>query len=225
MEAITKKNTRTKKNTKNINEDIELTALVKKGKDSDDTVQRRRSEEAFSTLFGKYKNPLLFKFKISNNENDADAEDFLMRAFEKAYKSIDSYNPQYAFSTWIYKIATNLYIDHLRKNTADVVNIESCSSDDGEGNTIEFEIADKNKNPEETLEADERAILVREAVGNIKNEIVRKMVILFFFEQKSYKEIAAITSTPIGTVKGNLSRAKGELTKTLASLNRKLETA
>jgi len=215
--------TKTKKST-NVKEDIKLALLVKEGKDSADAIQRKRSEEAFSTLFGKYKNPLLYKFRVNNNENEANSEDFLMKAFEKAYKSINTYNPQYAFSTWIYKIATNLYIDHLRKNTTNIVNIESCSTEDGEGNSIEFEIKDSSKTPDESYIADERAKLVRDAVGNIKNESVREMVILFYFKQKHYEEIATLTGVPIGTVKGNLNRARKELAKTLASLNLKTET-
>jgi len=206
--------------TQNIVEDEKLVEQVVTGRNSEDTTLRKRSEEAFATLFGKYKSPLLFKFKISNGQNDADAEDLLMQTLEKAFKSIDKYNPEYAFSTWIYAIARNLYIDGLRKNTGvDVVNIEGCFTDDGEGNAMEFELEDSQKTPDEKMIADERADMVRKAVCRIKNKSVQEMVILFFFKQKTYKEIADITGVPIGTVKGNLNRGKKKLTDTLASLN------
>jgi len=211
--------------TKNIKEDITLVQSVLDGKQSEDIKARKRSEEAFATLFGKYKNQLLFKFKIQQRSEE-DAEDFLMQTFEKAFVNIESYKPDFAFSTWLYSIARNLYIDHMRKGKDEnLINIESCASDDGEGNYVEFEIMDGDKCPDEVMIAEERAAMVREAVKQIKNDSMREMVDLWFFQEKSYKEIAEITDSPLGTVQGNLNRAKKELERILLSINKNLATA
>lgn len=207
--------------TKNITEDAKLVKLVVNGKKGKDEIAKKRSEEAFETLFGKYKNQLIFRFRMQSGLNDA--EDFLLKTFEKAYLKIESYKPQYAFSTWLYKIATNLAIDNYRKTKDEnIVNLESLAVDDGEGHYMEYPIEDEAPPPDELMIAEERAKLVRAAVDKIQNETIREMVILRFFKEMSYEEIAEAINTPIGTVKGNLNRAKNDLYQILLSMNKSL---
>jgi RNA polymerase sigma factor (sigma-70 family) len=97
-------------------------ALVRQALDQDD-------EKAYSEIMSLYREPLYFMIR-KMVRNDADAEDLTIEAFGKALKRLAQYNPHHAFSTWLYKIATNNCIDFLRKNRAKTVSLEGDYEDD-----------------------------------------------------------------------------------------------
>lgn len=131
------------------------------------------------------------------------AEDLAQEAFIKAYEKLAQYNDAYAYSTWLYKIADNLAFRYLRqaKQTQDIDVIEETVSDDG-------------PSLEETVDASVTGDAVRGAVRKLPIEY-RQAIILYYWDGKSYEEIAAIMDRPVGTIRTWLHRAKEHLRKEL----------
>lgn len=184
------------------------------------------NQAAFAELMTRYREAIYYMIlKMINNATDA--EDLTIEAFGKAFRNIDQYSPSFAFSTWLFKIASNNCIDFLRKKKARQLSIynSSASSDHNSGNGINEEtslsIQSDLLDPEETLILDQKKVLLRELVDNLKPRY-RQLVDLRYFKEYSYEEIAEELDIPIGTVKAQLFRARellfGILKKRQASL-------
>ncbi len=133
----------------------------------------------------------------------------------KAFVSLASFNPQYRFSTWLYKIAANCAIDYLRKKKRGTVSLdEPVRTKDEE---FEVEIPDWSKNPEAEWVAKEKALSIEEAIQSLPKQF-REVVIYRHKEDKSYEEISEILKIPVGTVKARIFRARELLKKKLKSL-------
>src|SRR5690606_30048645 len=147
------------------------------------------------------------------------SEDLAQETFVKVFNHLDSYNPKYKFSSWIFKIASNLAIDHLRRKELDTVSLDGSrharTADEAEPSRIT--LAPTDENPEELLEARELGEEIEAAIGELRVEY-RTAILLRHVEGRPYEEIAEIMDVPLGTVKTYIHRARGELREMLAHL-------
>jgi RNA polymerase sigma-70 factor (ECF subfamily) len=169
-----------------------------------------KNERAYAELMGKYRDSIYFMMlKMVKNTDDAD--DLTIEAFGKAFNRLHQYTPNYAFSTWLYRIATNNCIDFIRKKKMVTLSIDK-TIDDGEGCDMGFEIKADTLNPEERFVRKQKIRIMREIVENLKPRY-RELVVLRYFREFSYDEIAKETELPLGTVKAQLFRAREQLYK------------
>ena len=166
-------------------------------------------EEAFARLMARYKNTIYFMLlKMVNNKSDA--EDLTLEAFGKAFKNLHQYSPSFAFSTWLFKIASNNCIDFLRKKKGITITIENSSENNDSDNSAR--IISRESNPEEKLIRKQNAILMRSMVRKLKPRY-QTLVEYRYFREMSYEEIATELKLPLGTVKAQLFRAREMLFK------------
>jgi RNA polymerase sigma factor (sigma-70 family) len=166
-------------------------------------------EKAFTRLLSRYQDAIYFMLlKMVNNRNDA--EDLTLEAFGKAFKNLHQYSPTYAFSTWLFKIASNNCIDFLRRKKGSYVAIEN--NGDPAENSEAVKLKSKDPNPEEKLIRQQKAILLHHIVRRLKPRY-RTLVELRYFREFSYEEIAKELDLPLGTVKAQLFRAREMLFK------------
>jgi RNA polymerase sigma-70 factor (ECF subfamily) len=170
-------------------------------------------EKAFARLLSRYKDTIYFMLlKMLNNRSDA--EDLTLEAFGKAFKNLHQYSPTYAFSTWLFKIASNNCIDFLRKKKGIMISLEN------DRDQIEItetnRIKSKDLNPEERLIRKQKAILLHKVVRRLKPHY-QTLVELRYFNELSYEEIARELNLPLGTVKAQLFRARQMLFKLIES--------
>lgn len=164
-----------------------------------------KDQRAYTELMGRYKDSVYFMLlKMVNNSDDA--EDLTIETFSKAFKRLDQYSPQFAFSTWLFKIASNHSIDFIRKKRIKAVSIDQgYSNEDGESYVIP--VKEDSLDPEESMQKDERVQRMRDVVEKLKPRY-KRLVELRYFEEKSYEEISEILELPLGTVKAQLFRAR-----------------
>lgn len=164
-----------------------------------------RDQRAYTELMGRYKDSVYFMLlKMVNNSDDA--EDLTIETFSKAFKRLDQYTPQFAFSTWLFKIASNHSIDFIRKKRIKAISIDQgFSNEDGESYVIP--VKEESLDPEESMQKDERVQRMRDVVEKLKPRY-KRLVELRYFEEKSYEEISEILDLPLGTVKAQLFRAR-----------------
>jgi RNA polymerase sigma-70 factor (ECF subfamily) len=169
-------------------------------------------EKAFARLLARYKETIYFMLlKMVNNRSDA--EDLTLEAFGKAFKNLHQYSPTYAFSTWLFKIASNNCIDFLRKKKGTFVSIENSEHNDS---NEQIKLPSKEPNPEEKLIRIQKAILLRRVVRRLRPRY-QTLVELRYFREFSYEEIAKELNLPLGTVKAQLFRAREMLFKMIES--------
>jgi RNA polymerase sigma factor (sigma-70 family) len=185
--------------------------LSEKARQDFDLVQKalEGDEKAFTRLLARYKDAIYFMLlKMVNNRSDA--EDLTLEAFGKAFKNLHQYSPTYAFSTWLFKIASNNCIDFLRRKKGTYVAIEN--NGDPVENSEAVKLKSKEPNPEEKLIRQQKAILLHHIVRRLKPRY-RTLVELRYFREFSYEEIAQELNLPLGTVKAQLFRAREMLFK------------
>jgi len=185
--------------------------LSAKGKIDYDLVLRARDgndERAYAELMTKYKDSIYYML-LKMVKNQDDAEDLTIEAFGKAFNRLHQYTPKYAFSTWLFRIATNNCIDFIRKKKMVTMSIDR-QIDDGEGSSMTMDIKSDTLNPEEKIIKKQKIRIMREIVDQLKPRY-RELVVLRYFRELSYEEIATETELPLGTVKAQLFRARGQL--------------
>ena len=164
-------------------------------------------EKAFGQLMKRYKEAIYFML-LKMVHNKTDAEDLTIEAFEKAFINIHQYEPQFAFSTWLFCIASNNAIDHLRKKRVISVPYESSvGNDKNTGVDYCFNMRANAVNPEEDFIKKQNAILVRKAVSALKPRY-RTLLEMRYFKEYSYSEICKELNLPLGTVKVQLFRSR-----------------
>lgn len=165
-------------------------------------------QKAYADLMDIYREPIYYMLlKMTNSSVDAD--DLTLEAFGKAFKSLNQYTPNFAFSTWLFRIATNNCIDFIRKKRALTVSIDNLYSNiDGE--EVGLNIASQTLDPEEKIIEKQKILLMREVVSRLKPHY-RELVELRYFKELSYEEIASELNIPLGTVKAKLFRARAFL--------------
>ncbi len=178
------------------NEDIELVARARAGE-----------EKAFEALLGKYERAV-FSICLRMVRNREMAADLSQDAFIKVFSMLDRYNPQYAFSSWLFKITSNLCIDHLRRRRIATLPMDDPIS--GEKGEIQRQYEAPDPDPHESYVRQEKMDMLEEAVGKL-SEHYRIILILRHQENLSYEEIAGTLDIPLGTVKARIHRAREAL--------------
>jgi RNA polymerase sigma factor (sigma-70 family) len=179
---------------------------------------RKGDQQAYGELLGRYRDAIYFMLlKMVNSP--VDAEDLTIEAFGKAFKNIDQYTPNFAFSTWLFKIATNNCIDFIRKKRASHVSLDQTM--DGEdtlapSSMIQSDVPD----PESNMINKQKIKHMRNVVSKLKPRY-RTLVELRYFKEYSYEEIAEELDIPIGTVKAQLFRARELLLNILSRSSEK----
>ncbi|MBN2215180.1 MAG: sigma-70 family RNA polymerase sigma factor [Bacteroidales bacterium] len=174
-------------------------------------------QKAYAELMARYRDAIYYMLlKMVNNASDA--EDLTIEAFGKAFKNIHQYAPNYAFSTWLFKIATNNCIDFIRKKKASHVSLDH---NDEEHEKASMDIQSPIMDPEETMINEQKIKLMRSVVDKLKPRY-RKLIELRYFKELSYEEIAEELELPIGTVKAQLFRARELLYNILKSVTSKM---
>ncbi len=169
---------------------------------------------AFAELMQRYRDTIYFMLlKMTANHNDA--EDLAIETFGKAFTSIHQYNGKYAFSTWLFKIASNSCIDFLRKKKKNVLDQEA--NEDLANQDDKFNFVVEMLNPEEKFIKSQKAEMVRQVVETLKPRY-RRLIMLRYFEERSYDEIATELDLPLGTVKAQLFRARDFLYRSLKNM-------
>ncbi|MDR1414782.1 MAG: sigma-70 family RNA polymerase sigma factor [Odoribacteraceae bacterium] len=162
-------------------------------------------ESAFTELFHRYRESVFFMvLKMVNNPTDA--EDLMFEAFEKAFANLEYYSPQFAFSTWLFKIASNNTIDFIRKRKAVTVSIDKDDNNPDDRGYLKNLPSDV-LTPEEEAIRKQRAKFMREKVALLHGRY-RQLIEMRYFAELTYEEIATELDIPLGTVKAQLFRAR-----------------
>lgn len=177
-------------------------------------------QSAYAELMNNYRDTLYFMMlKMTNNPQDAD--DMTIEAFGKAFRNLKQYTPEYAFSTWLFKIATNNCIDFIRKNRNNAnFTISTNDASDGAGEIQEI-LQDDLPDPEESFIRQQKAAKLRELVEKLKPHY-RRLIEMRYFEEKSYEEISVELELPLGTVKAQLFRAREFLFHIMKNIREKI---
>lgn len=182
------------------NEDSKLIRLALKG-----------DQSSFARLRQKYHDAIYNLIYRMIREKD-EVEDLTQEAFIKAFASLASFNDEYAFSTWLYKIATNNCIDYIRRKKLHTFSIdkpiESKESD------FSFELPDSSNEPDQEMIATQRRKLLEDAINSLPPKY-RQVIVMRHQEELEYQEIAQILKLPLGTVKAHIFRAREMLYKYL----------
>lgn len=175
-------------------QDLELVEMARHGK-----------QAAYAELMDRYRDSIYFMMlKMVRNPDDAD--DLTIEAFGKAFSRLDQYSPSFAFSTWLYKIASNNSIDFIRKKRIQITSMDSgYMNDDGERMQVDAKAS--SMNPEETIIHGQKVTHMRMLVSKLKPRY-RVLVEKRYFDELSYEEIAEELQLPLGTVKAQLFRAR-----------------
>jgi RNA polymerase sigma-70 factor (ECF subfamily) len=188
------------KSTLNRQEDF---ALVERAKLND--------QAAFARLLEKYQRPLYFHINKIVHDKEI-LEDLIQEIFLKAFDNIHTFDTSYAFSTWLYRIATNHSIDYLRKKKLKTLSLdEPYQTKDGE---MKLEIADDDTEADDVILHQQRVNIIMEAIESLP-EKYEKIIRLRHMDEKSYQEIAEMMDLPLGTVKAHIFRARELLNKYL----------
>ncbi len=164
-------------------------------------------QKAFARLMMKYKDSIYYML-LKMVKNKSDAEDLTLEAFGKAFANLGFYSPDYAFSTWLYRIATNNCIDFLRKQKGVHFSLDQNLEQELEGNG--FRLKSNILNPEERLIQKQRGWNLQNYINKLKPRY-RNLIDLRYFKELSYEEIAKELDLPLGTVKVQLFRARNML--------------
>jgi RNA polymerase sigma-70 factor (ECF subfamily) len=159
-------------------------------------------EEGFEELVRRYQRPISAYVYRMVGDYDA-ALDLTQEVFIKVYGSLSRYKPEYKFSTWIYKIAHNSAVDHLRRHSTR----EQSLMKDFEGEQREISIESHRPSPEQESEREERRAEIEAVVRQLPSAY-RELIVLRHSHDMSYDEIAEVTGLPLGTVKNRLFRAR-----------------
>ncbi len=178
----------------------------------------RGREKAFRELLNRYERPV-FSLIYRMVRDRSVAEDLAQEAFIRAFNAIGSYNPGYKFSSWMFKIAHNLTIDHLRKRRLDTISIHGSANavtpDEQARTSLVLESSEER--PDAYVENLELGSQIETAIGRLRPEY-RAVTLLRHVEGYSYQEIADILEIPLGTVKTYIHRARLELKAALGPL-------
>ena len=187
--------------------------------DQDVVVRAREgSERAYRELVRRYERPIFSLIYRMVRDREL-AEDLAQETFVKALNALDSYRPEYKFSSWIFKISNNAAIDHLRRRELDTLSLEgsphAATPDAIEATALQ--IGDRGETPLDVVEAKELGGEIEEAIARLRPEY-RQCILLRHVEGRAYEEIAEILDLPLGTVKTYIHRARNELRAHLAHL-------
>ncbi|HVB32516.1 MAG TPA: sigma-70 family RNA polymerase sigma factor [Gemmatimonadaceae bacterium] len=180
--------------------DADVVALAQRGRDA-----------AYRELIRRYERPV-FSLVFRMVRDRELAEDLSQDTFIKVLQHIDRYRPEFKFSSWLFKIANNVAIDHLRRRQLDTVSMDgsphAMTSDAVEATS--FDVSSRDESALDRMEARELGSAIETAIAQLRPEY-RACILLRHVEDKSYEEIAATLDLPLGTVKTYIHRARHEL--------------
>ncbi len=163
-------------------------------------------QSAYAELMQRYRESIFYMLlKMVNNSDDA--EDLTIEAFGKAFNRLQQYHPSYAFSTWMFKIASNNCIDFIRKERKKKTMSIDTGMTNEDGENVTYDIESEGRDPEEELIRDQKIKAMRLVVDKLKPRY-KQLVMLRYFKEYSYEEIAVELDLPLGTVKAQLFRAR-----------------
>jgi len=176
------------------------------------------SEAAYRELVRRYQRPVFSLIYRMVRDREL-AEDLTQETFVKVLNAIDRYRPEYKFSSWIFKIANNAAIDHLRRRELDTLSLDggpdAVTPDRVQATSLQ--LGDGAESQLEELEARELGTQIERAIGALRPEY-RACIIMRHVEGRAYDEIADVLDLPLGTVKTYIHRARAELRESLGSL-------
>lgn len=177
-------------------------------------------QKAYAELLSRYRESVYFMMlRMCNNKDDA--EDLTIEAFGRAFKRLEQYTPNFAFSTWLFKIASNNAIDFLRnKKKNNSLSLDSKMEND-EGQEFSKNIKSPTLDPEENIIKKQKIDVLRDVVEKLKPRY-KELVKMRYYEELSYEEIAAKLDLPVGTVKAQLFRARDFLYNILKNSENKI---
>ena len=179
---------------------------------------RKGEEVAYRELLRRYQRPVFSLIYRMVRDREL-AEDLAQETFVKVLNALDRYRPEYKFSSWVFKIANNASIDHLRRKELDTLSLEG-GPDATTPERVEataLQLGDQAESPLDELEARELGSTIEKAIGCLRPEY-RSCIILRHVEGRPYDEIAGILDLPLGTVKTYIHRARAELKECLEGL-------
>ena len=187
--------------------DADVAALAKEGR-----------EPAFRELVRRYERPvfsLIFRM-VRDREL---AEDLAQDTFIKVLNNIDRYRPEFKLSSWLFKIANTVTIDHLRKRQLATVSLDGSphAQTAAEAQATSLDVESRGESALEASESRELGSAIEQAIGKLRPEY-RSCILLRHVEGRSYEEIAATLDLPLGTVKTYIHRARHELREALEDL-------
>lgn len=201
-----------------ISEELSLRAKVMTTSYPDDSVLISRSQrgdrQAFDDLIRKHeKRAYQYAFRLTSNPEEAG--DVVADAFVRVYSALPNFKGQSAFTTWLYRILTNCFLDmRKREKSRPTTSLEAALvTDEGD---LERQVEDDAPTPHQEAEKSERERAVERAVGHLP-EYQKAMITMYHVENLSYEEIADALDLPIGTVKSRLNRARLSLRELLVS--------
>ncbi|MEK6769563.1 MAG: sigma-70 family RNA polymerase sigma factor [Gemmatimonadota bacterium] len=187
--------------------DQEVVALARAGK-----------EAAYRELLRRYERPVFSLIYRMVRDREL-AEDLAQESFVKVLNALDSYKPEYKFSSWIFKIANNAAIDHLRRREIVTLSLDGApgarTADEVEATALQA--VDRSESALDELEAKELGTSIEQAIARLRPEY-RACILLRHVEGRAYEEIAATLDLPLGTVKTYIHRARHELREYLGPL-------
>jgi RNA polymerase sigma factor (sigma-70 family) len=206
-------------------EDVRLTVLMQRRENKGDRLQQDHElvqmamngdQRAYTKLLDRYRDSIYFMIqKMVNNREDAD--DLTIEAFGKAFQNLHKYSTDFAFSTWLYRIAINNCIDFIRRKRLDTFSLDEVHNlDDDNVPSAVRNIETDNPDPEEEIIREQRIKLIRHVLDRLKPKY-RKLIELRYLKELAYEEISTETGLPLGTVKAQLFRAKELLYNILKS--------
>jgi RNA polymerase sigma-70 factor, ECF subfamily len=166
--------------------------------------------ERFGDLIDRYQGRLVnYLFRLLRNADDA--HDLAQEVLVKVYQVLDRYDPQYKFSTWLFRVAQNAAIDQIRRRRLKVV---SLRQEDEEGEGRDWDLPSPERGPYGDLRNQERGEAIQEAIESLPWEY-RELILLRHFGELPYEEIARLKGMPLGTVKNKLFRGRQMLKEKL----------
>lgn len=177
---------------------------------------RAGSQDAFRELVVRFERPV-FSLVARMVHDAATAEDLAQEVFVKAFRRLDTYDPQRKLSSWLFKIAHNTTIDFLRRGELDTVPLEAREEEGDRGALADVLSDEGTEDPGAAAERRQMARSLERAITRLRPEY-RESVVMFYVEGLSYQEICEITGQPLGTVKTNLHRARKELAAVMTEM-------
>ena len=171
------------------------------------TLAQGGDQKAFTKLLSKYRESVFFMISKMVKNHD-DAEDLTMDSFGRAFRNISLYKPTSAFSTWLFRIASNNAIDYIRTNRQKTISIDKTQEEETETSYDAFPaLIEDGKDPEENMISVQKGKIMRSVVDQLPDDY-RNITEMRYFQEKSYTEISNELALPIGTVKARLFRSR-----------------
>lgn len=188
---------------------MDLKSITTSQNTKDDRIYVEKAQkgdtQAFEKLLRKYRKSVFYML-LKMVKNTDDAEDLTQEAFAKAFSSIGRFDATYAFSTWLFRIATNNCIDYIRKKRVQTVSIDQPIEGE-DGGTMQFDLRDLEADPSESVVLQQRKRYLKMALDRLPQKY-RALIEFRYFQELSYEEVAEASGLPLGTVKAQLFRAR-----------------